>query len=873
MASSPIASIKGLFTSPNPFSQESVPDGACSELNNMVLDEGNVARPRGPFSQYAANLGGAAAANALTFFNGYIVEHDSNGAIKFLQVPATPTWQSIIAATSTIELGTLAGPASGYPVRFCESGGNLYAATKWGVLRIQKLPSSGAYSNLGVRAGVFQPSEWDPVSAGSINTNLAGPLAADSAVAYRCVWCFKDVNGRIVRSAPSPRLVVRHPPLDIQPFGSTGFEFIGAAAGNVTGTRASGSNTIVLTFKSYKNNTHVYEVGDLIAVTYADNEASTFFKSGTYTVSAVSGGSGYGVTQTISYTVNTGVDPNPGSNQTASKLVKVRGPSKAPRIGSVATPPGATTSHFVQLYRSEVTSLASIEPSDEMRLCQEIPYTAPAAFFSDDTVSSLVLGETLYTSPSQGGSANISLPRCKDLVEYQSCLFYLNTELTPRAQVQLLVPGTAADIMELAYNGVSAASINLPDFSGSVFSLSEKVQLSVEYVACNSFRNTVAAPTYFGYSKLNVADISTIGVLVVETSNFDALTFEIRTSMGAATQPPTNPVLPGASTRAGAKSFSDVRQNRLYYSNPQEPEHVAAENFIDIGSANYPILRGVVVQNSLFIIKTDGIFRVTGDGVEWSVEPFDLTKNAVGASTVQVVDNRCYFLAQQGVVELDESGARVVSLPVEIDLAADMAAGGPSLWQSFGTSLEHRYVLIERNWGNTTTNVKAYVFNLKTRGWTTWTIPSVSAVAVDPASGIPYVARGSSGIGVQGRPWVGGLEYGSPLTCTFKLLPITAGRAELMKHFSKLKLLFGPSSGSVTVSVNFSSELVASVSSVSNGINASAASQNLIVPVTRNHARCTQLSAKATLVTSTPFQILGYEPIFQLGVPQKVGHR
>lgn len=887
MAKEPVFSIKGLYTSPNPLSGETVPPGACSVLKDLVIDRAGIATPRGGLTQLATNLGGAGlAAYSAKWFGGKLLTHNSDGTIRFLQVVATPTWQTIFPATSTIELGTLSGPDSSFPVRFCESGGNLYASTKWGVLRIQTPPDAGAYSAAGVRAGCPKATFSAVSLNGTIVSNVAGPLVADSAAAYRAVWCYKDSQGRIVRGEPSGRYIIRHTPMDIQPSGSaSSYEFIGNGASNATATRASGSNTVVLTFASNRYKGPVYVVGDQITVTYSDNETSTNFKSGTYTISAVTGSTS-AVACTISYTVNATNDPNPASNQTAIRLIKVRGPAKAANLNNILVPAGITTSHFVQLYRSEITSSASITPSDEMRLCAEVAYSSSAPFavaLPYDTASALVLGETLYTSPSIGESGNIRLPRCRDLVEYQSCMFYLNTELLPRIKVQILTPAASSAAFELAYNGSSLSTGQVPNNPNpGAYGTSELVQQQAESVAITYTGKSIFStpPIFSSYSDLVADDLSTIGLIVIESQNFDVASFEFRTAFGANTQPQTNGILPAANTVSGATSFSDVRKNRLYYSKPQEPEHVAAASFIDVGSANYPILRGVVVQNSLFILKADGIFRIIGDGYDWTVEPFDLTKKIIASESVQVVGGKCYFLADCGVVELDESGARMVSTKIDDVLIADMVAGTPTKWQSVATDLDHRYVLTKANWGGVTNSANSYVYNLNSKEWTTWKFNTVGALTSD-AGYIYDVVNQATGVLKLQRPTSSTniLDYNggsAPLMLSqITLLPFYGDDPSQMKHFGAVKVVFGPVSGvALPVVCSFGSELAGYPVSYTITLQPSPLPQTVVFPVSRQLARCAQLSMNLQMNnTGTLFQVLGFEPVYQVGKNQKVGHR
>lgn len=871
MADSPLIGIKGLYTNPNPFSDESVPPGACSQLNNVVLDAGNIASPRGGMSLFASGLGGPVGANALKWFGGFLVEHGTDGVLRYLQNPGANTWANILPATDIAENGTLAGPGV-YPIRMCQSGSSLYATSNHGVLRVQKLPSSGSYSVIGSLAGAPRANSFN--TTGGLQPGTAGPLPANSQVAYRAVWCYKTSDGRIVRGAPSGRYSVTHPAVDIVPAGSPGV-FVGNGTGSATATRASGSNTIVLTY-SDPTGVYPYVAGDIVTVTFADNENS-FFKSGTYTL-----------TGTNTYTVT---DTAPGSNQTATRLVSVRGPSKAVLL-QFYIPHGSTTANFYQVYRSEFTPGAGITPSDEMRLVYEGYLSVASGFISlTDTASSLLAGETLYCSPSQGGmdSANQPLPLCADLAEYQSCLFYANTKLRQVAKMQLIVPTPA----QAGWYRTTIDDVII-DTAGPSGSLS--ISQQAQYIADRWAYLIAPSSSYNGstgdksainvYSGLAADDISTIGLLYFEAGHHGRPQFEVKTSFGLGSSPPSNPVTVTASTAntpasiyPGVFSFDDSRPNRIYFSKPQEPEHVPAKNFIDVGALGSEILRIVVVQNSLFVLKAEGIFRVTGDGYDFSVEPFDLTKNIAASESVQVMNNKAYFLATQGIIELDESGAKIISMPIDSDLTADMVAGTPSLWQSYATDLEHRYVLATNPWGSSALsgNTKCWVWNASTKGWSTWTLSGVTAMTQDP-SGILYYARSGGGIVSLTRSGLSASvnDFGSALTMLITPLPFTGGKPSGMKHFGAMKTLLGPVVGSASpfLTLGFSSELSASPSSIVTRPGLSSQPQSIIVPVPRGAVRCAQLTTSATIVaTNTLVKVYGFEPVYGFAQPNRVGHR
>ena len=71
---------------------------------------------------------------------------------------------------------------------------------------------------------------------------------------------------------------------------------------------------------------------------------------------------------------------------------------------------------------------------------------------------------------------------------------------------------------------------------------------------------------------------------------------------------------------------AEDRANRLYFSDPDEPESVPLLNYVDIGAQQSPILALVPLRNALLVFKSDGVWRVTGYGpTNWTVDPLDPT--------------------------------------------------------------------------------------------------------------------------------------------------------------------------------------------------------------------------------------------------------
>lgn len=128
-----------------------------------------------------------------------------------------------------------------------------------------------------------------------------------------------------------------------------------------------------------------------------------------------------------------------------------------------------------------------------------------------------------------------------------------------------------------------------------------------------------------------------------------------------------SPVIPSSGT--AQSSTNQVNKNGLYYSKQFQPEAVPLSQYVPIGSADKNILRIIALRDSLFILKEDGTFLLTGtDPTNFLVRPLDFTSILIAPESAVVLNNQIYCLTTQGVVALSEVGAPIMSHPIEGDL-------------------------------------------------------------------------------------------------------------------------------------------------------------------------------------------------------------
>lgn len=169
-------------------------------------------------------------------------------------------------------------------------------------------------------------------------------------------------------------------------------------------------------------------------------------------------------------------------------------------------------------------------------------------------------------------------------------------------------------------------------------------------------------------------------------------------------------------------STNETRPNRIMYSKLQQPEAVPLVNYIDIGPKDRAISRIIALRESLFIIKEEGIYRLSGDSAPFIVSPFDASVQVLAPDTAVVLNNQIYALSTQGVVVITDSGVQVISRPIENLLLNIIRDGFNYKTICFGVSYEsdRAYHL----WAPTTVNdtyaTQCFRYNTFTNSWTRW---------------------------------------------------------------------------------------------------------------------------------------------------------
>lgn len=173
-------------------------------------------------------------------------------------------------------------------------------------------------------------------------------------------------------------------------------------------------------------------------------------------------------------------------------------------------------------------------------------------------------------------------------------------------------------------------------------------------------------------------------------------------------------------------SSNDDKPNRLYWSNPDEPEAVPLVNFTDVGATLFPILAFAPIRDALLVFKQDGVFRVTGSAPSaWNVERLETDLRLMRPECVAVCGGVAYVWADRGFFAVDGGGARSLSagaLDVELRSAAQIVDAGATSHGAWVVAWPERQLVLFGVPGTTNAaiTVRIYAYSLVTESFSEW---------------------------------------------------------------------------------------------------------------------------------------------------------
>lgn len=260
--------------------------------------------------------------------------------------------------------------------------------------------------------------------------------------------------------------------------------------------------------------------------------------------------------------------------------------------------------------------------------------------------------------------------------------------------------------------------------------------------------NATAGDVYTNNSQyFTVSDTITSGIILATTGTGKPLTSGTLTKLSGAGDTTLTFSAYSINPSTTALSSAESNVNRIFYSKQYQPESVPALNYIDIGPKDKAILRIIALRNTLFILKEEGIYSITGtDPTNFYLTLFDSSTLLVAPDTAQVLNNQIYMLSSQGVATVTETGVGIISRPIENIFTRIKNSNFTNYnTASFACSYESDRAYLLFTVFNTTDvyATRVYRYNTFTQAWTSW-IVSGNAAIVNPVTSVDKLYIGSS---------------------------------------------------------------------------------------------------------------------------------
>lgn len=386
-------------------------------------------------------------------------------------------------------------------------------------------------------------------------------------------------------------------------------------------------------------------------------------------------------------------------------------------------PSGITVDDFFQVYRSRESASSTTEPDDELQLVYEAnpsagEITAKSITYTDSTPNSLK-GAYLYTNANQEGisETNDEPPTCNDIAVFKGFTFFAGIKTKHSISVNLLAvsgSGLALNdtitINSMVFTAKAATTIASREFklftAGSAAqNIDDTARELVKVV--NQYASNTSVYAYYvtGYSDLP-------GQIVISERTPSGSSFSVSVSRAAAWDVDND----------GTSTNNDY-QAGLMWSKIQQPEHVPSSHLEQIGSKSFPIIKLTALKDALFIMKEDGIFRLTGNDGKWVIDTLDSSTSIVAPDTAAIMNNQVFCLSNQGVITITDTGVAVISEDIKDSLQELIGLDYDNLKElSFGVAYhtDRKYILSTISNASDTLTTQQWIYNVFTNKWSRW---------------------------------------------------------------------------------------------------------------------------------------------------------
>ena len=791
--------VRGLVTHQSDMSS-SLPEGALSVADDIVIDKEDTAEPRRGFNRsYGAFSDPSYRANKLFFYQDYLIGHYSTDLLAYYSTALNSASADFTGSGAWTSISGSYTPPTSTKMKAVEANQNFYYTTNAGIYKLD------AYNSTPVLAGAYKGLDLSVSSAGA----SSGWLDNDYRTAYRVVWGYRDANNNLVLGAPSQR----------EAFTNTTGSTI---ATTIRATIPDGVTTDWF-YQLYRaaqvdNSSGEVEPNDEMGLVYEGNPTSTDISNKYIDISDITPDELRGATI---YTA-------------ASQEGLAAGNEQPPLARDIAVYKNAvfygytTSKHRYYLTLLAVGGTGGVVTNDTITIGGKV-YTAKASetinnrefrayqsgsfTFVDADVS---VGNDTITETAHGMQDGDSVILSNSGGALPTGLsagttYYVVSAAADTFKLSLTTGGTAVNLTAAAGGGThtatwgGSASQKIRDTALSLVrvinrnsastvyayylsgtdDLPGKILLEARTLGGSAFHVGASRPASWSPtppSAITASSVDTGTDTITATahgfSDGDAIVFS--TGSGSAALPSgltaatiyyvrdkTTNTFKVASTAGGSAidlgsgfaatvlvnktteaSTNDELKNGLSFSKTSVPEAVPLTNTFTAGSAQKAILRLIPLRDSLFILKEDGIYRLSGeDSSSFRVDLFDSTARLLAPESCAVLNNSIFALTDQGVASITESGVQVLSRPIESTLLSLQGVNPSALGtESFGVAYEseRKYILFVPRLAGDTTPTQAFVYNTFTSAWTRWVLSKKCGV-VNPKTEADRLYLGDAG--------------------------------------------------------------------------------------------------------------------------------
>lgn len=740
---------KGISTLNNPFS--AVPEGSLYEALNIVIDRNEVIEPRRGLTQYGNTFGdGTDRAKQLFNYKDVILRH----VLNELQ------YDSDLEGTFLPFAGSAVNEIqSGLRIKGIEANGNFYFTTLTGIKKLSA-KSAADFPNISIQdAGVAKALD---VSA-TPNYSNSGFLEANSKVAYRLLWGYRDNNDNLLLGSSSARTVVYNVsttnscfvnletaiPNEIQ---STNYFYQLYRTGITTGDLTP---TVQEPFDPGDEMYLVFEESltsaDILAgkVEITDITPEDFRKNGTLLYSNPSSGDGIEsanekppFAKDIALYKNYTFYANTSTVQRLNfSFLSIQ--DFVTNVTNFVVQDGTSTNTYL-FQGSQETYTATFTGSAATDFYNVAPGTAK--YMTLESANDLIKYCVWWyqsvndEEPALPGYLNIKvdlsagIPSLTDVIDKTELAILASTNdfnvevigtvMTIPCANNGYVTDTPVETVSNGFftitkddNGTGEDAANKKIFLPRIPTGTENgptVSQQLEQVA-TSLINVLNEEDNIVYAYYQSGFNDVPGDVLLEQQDTTGPVFWLTSNEGQA----FNPTLPASGN--AVSSTNEVSPNRIYYSKLQQPEAVPLANYIDIGPKDREIKRIIALRDSLFIFKEDGIYRLSGDNPTFTVAPFDFSTQVLAADTAIVLNNQIYAFSTQGVCQVTDTGVQIISRPIENQLLRIIQYPAYKT-ASFGVSYEtdRSYILWLPSSNTDEVATIAFRYNTFTSCWTKW---------------------------------------------------------------------------------------------------------------------------------------------------------